>query len=56
MKYIVAYVAGDLGDGITERWVPFATMEECEKHLERMGNVFDFATVTIAEIKTTHQL
>lgn len=56
MKYIVAYVAGEFEEGMSERWVPFKTLEECEQHMERMSKVYDFATIAIAEIKSTHQL
>lgn len=50
MNHIVAYVAGDLGEGVTERWVPFKTMEECEQHVSLIEKSYDFATITIATI------
>jgi len=54
MKYVVAYLAGDEGDGVSSDWIPCYDMDDAINHKRRIQNQTSFGSITITKILERH--
>lgn len=54
VKYVVAYLSGKDGEGMSSGWIPCYDMTDAVNHKKRIQRQHQFGTVTINKVLELH--